>query len=245
MPVEMQLPGNLGLTTLGDLLGTLYRAAATGTLELVEDRGVTAGRTHRIALKRGLVSEVDTPLSVARLGDILQKEGFVTRDTLRSCARDGEGPRPTSIGQSLLRAGAVSHEALSAALRYQLRTRLERVFGLKEAKVRFRVPRPRKDQETEVPLSPHEFLNGRPRARTQRRRSMKEMAARRIDPRRLRAFGTLGLLPDAGPLEIHRAFRHLAAENHPDRHPGASEQERQDLMKRFAALSAAYHVLVE
>jgi hypothetical protein len=222
----------------------LYRAAATGTLELIEDRGVTAGRTHRIALRRGLVSDVETPLSVARLGDILQKEGFVTRDTLRSCARDVEGSERTTLGQSLLEAGAVSREALSAALRHQLRTRLDRLFALKEAKVRFRVPRPRPEQAAEVPLSPHEFLAGRPRARTHRRRSTQELAARRLDPSRIRAFGTLGLGPDAGPLEIHRAFRTLAAENHPDRHPGASEQERQQLMQRFAALSAAYHVLL-
>lgn len=241
----MQLPGHLGLTTLGDLLGTLYRASASGTLELVEDRGVTAGRTHRIALRRGLVSMVDTPLSVARLGDILQKEGFVTRDTLKSCAREASDSPLTTIGQSLLRAGAVSQEALTAALRHQLRTRLDRLFGLKEAKVRFRVPRPRGAQDPDVPLSPHEFLSGRPRARTRRRHSMKEMAARRTDPRRMQAFGTLGLTPDAGPLEIHRAFRTLAAKNHPDRHPDASDEQRSELMRRFAALSAAYHVLLE
>jgi curved DNA-binding protein CbpA len=61
----------------------------------------------------------------------------------------------------------------------------------------------------------------------------------------MQAFGALGLSPDAGPLEIHRAFRTLASQNHPDRHPTASEQERQQLMQRFAALSAAYHVLLE
>lgn len=245
MPDEMQLPGHLGLTTLGDLLGTLYRAAASGTLELVEDRGVTAGRTHRIALHRGLVSEIDTPLSVARLGEILQQEGFVTRDTLKTCAKEAEGSRLMTIGQSLLRAGAVSQEALSAALRYQLRTRLDRLFGIKEAKVRFRVPRPRTHQESDPPLSPHEFLSGRPRARTRRRRSTEELRALRADPRRVRAFGTLGLSPDAGRLQIHRAFRTLAAQNHPDRHPEASEGERQQLMQRFAALSAAYHVLLD
>src|SRR5260221_423910 len=35
----MHLPGRLRTTTLGDLLGALHRAGATGTLELAELRG--------------------------------------------------------------------------------------------------------------------------------------------------------------------------------------------------------------
>jgi hypothetical protein len=240
----MQLPGHLGLTTLGDLLGTLYRASATGTLELVENRGVTSGRRHRIAFRRGLVSEVDTPLPVDRLGDILQREGFVSRDTLRSAA--SACASGAKIGESLLESSAVSTAALTAALRHQLRRRLDRLFAIREALVHFRVPRPERATVAAVPLSPHEFLAGRPRMRTSKRKSSTgASAAARMDPKKVRALGALGLSLDADSIQIQRAFRSLAAQVHPDRHPAASEPERRELLQRFAALSAAYHVLQE
>ncbi|WP_394848688.1 DnaJ domain-containing protein [Pendulispora brunnea] len=51
----MLLPGRLRTTTLGDLLGTIYRAHASGTLELTEDRG----RSHRIHFTEGRVIAVE------------------------------------------------------------------------------------------------------------------------------------------------------------------------------------------
>ena len=55
----VSLPRRLSATTLGDLLGKLHRARVTGTLELTEVRGVTAGRSHKIHLREGLVVGVD------------------------------------------------------------------------------------------------------------------------------------------------------------------------------------------
>ena len=54
----MQLPGRLRLTTLGDVLGALYREQATGALELTECAGVNTGVAHRIHLVNGLVVDV-------------------------------------------------------------------------------------------------------------------------------------------------------------------------------------------
>jgi curved DNA-binding protein CbpA len=54
----------------------------------------------------------------------------------------------------------------------------------------------------------------------------------------------LGLELSADQDAVRRAFRRLAAEVHPDRHPAASPGEVASLMKRFAELSAAYHQLV-
>jgi len=51
----MLLPGRLRTTTLGDLLGTIHRARASGTLELTEDRG----RSHRIHFTEGRVIAVE------------------------------------------------------------------------------------------------------------------------------------------------------------------------------------------
>lgn len=62
----MQLPGRLSATTLGDLLGALYREGVTGLLELSEIRGPRGrsvpGRLHRIHLRGGLVAAVESPL---------------------------------------------------------------------------------------------------------------------------------------------------------------------------------------
>lgn len=52
-------------------------------------------------------------------------------------------------------------------------------------------------------------------------------------------------LPDGAPLDdVKRAFRRLARELHPDRHPGLDEPARRELERRFAEVSAAYEKLV-
>jgi curved DNA-binding protein CbpA len=43
---------------------------------------------------------------------------------------------------------------------------------------------------------------------------------------------------------VTRAFRELASQFHPDRHPDASEPDRRVMEQRFAALSAAYHTII-
>src|SRR5580704_5261133 len=75
----MQLPGRLRSTTLGDLLGALHRAAATGTLELVEDRG----RAHRVHLTRGLVAAVELDGASPSLAEILRRDRAADEDVLR------------------------------------------------------------------------------------------------------------------------------------------------------------------
>jgi hypothetical protein len=56
----MRIAGRLSETTLGDVLGSLFRARTTGLLRLTETRGAWAGRTHGIYLRQGLVVAVDT-----------------------------------------------------------------------------------------------------------------------------------------------------------------------------------------
>ncbi len=52
-------------------------------------------------------------------------------------------------------------------------------------------------------------------------------------------------LPDGAPLdEVKRAYRRLARELHPDRHPSASPEDQRELERRFAEVSAAYRRLV-
>ncbi|HEY3592673.1 MAG TPA: hypothetical protein VGL13_02325, partial [Polyangiaceae bacterium] len=63
----MRIAGRLSETTLGDVLGALFRAQMTGLIQLRESAGPGLGRTHGIYLRRGWVVAVDTPAHVARV----------------------------------------------------------------------------------------------------------------------------------------------------------------------------------
>jgi hypothetical protein len=242
----MQLPGRLRLTTLGDLLGALHRACASGTLELVEVEGVRAGRSHRVFFDGGLVEDVDTSLTHPRLGEILARDGVLSMSGLARVARRLIEQPGKRVGEILVEEGLGTADLVAGALRRQRTSRLEALYSLTEALIRFHVPRPRSGFRP-APLSPREFLHGRPRARAQFRARMHERfgfrAAPRADERRLNAFRALGLSEEASPRDVQRAFRKLAAEQHPDRFPNASAAEKTQLLSRFATLSAAYHVL--
>lgn len=249
----MQLPGRLRLTTLGDLLGALHRASATGTLELVEVEGASAGRSHRVFFDSGLIDEVDTSLSCPRIGEILAREGLLDVPGLARIARRLLEQPGKRVGEILVEEGLGTVDRVAAALRQQRRTRLDALYGLSEALIRFHVPRPRSGYRA-VPLSPREFLHGRPRARTQVRPRGAERFNQRAMPRedgdrvpspaRLAACRALGVSVSASPRDVQRAFRALAAEQHPDRFPRATPTEKAQLLSRFAQLSAAYHTLM-
>jgi DnaJ-domain-containing protein 1 len=246
----MNLPGRLRLTTLGDVLGALHRSGASGILELSEDRGVT----HRVYWTTGVITQVETDLFRERLGELLAGQGFLGAGALARLARRLlEAPRRRA-GEILVEEGLVSPDLVSAGLRRQLRHKLDALFRLRDARLTFRVPRPREAPHT--PLSPQEFLHGRPRARARARAAAAQEShgaeevsswaqPTRAAPNgaRTRAYATLGLLPGADQATIQRAFRRLARNLHPDRFPNADSSERARLLARFAELSAAYHSL--
>jgi hypothetical protein len=243
----MKLPGRLRLTTLGDALGALHRASASGVLELTEDRGVT----HRIHFAQGMVTDVETTLFRQRLGDLLAGQGFLGARALARLARRLLEAPSRRAGEILVDEGLASAELISAGLRRQLRHKLEALFQLPDAQMTFRVPRPQAAKPT--PLSPGEFLHGRPRKRT---RSQSHSSPAEPPPPsqrplsavphglRTRAYATLGLLPGADRATVQQAFRRMARRLHPDSHPHADPNERAQLLSRFAELSAAYHALV-
>ena len=243
----MNLPGRLRLTTLGDVLGALHRSGASGVLELSEDRGAT----HRVYWSDGMITQVDTDLFRERLGDLLSRQGLLEAGGLARLARRLlEMPRRRA-GEILIDEGIVSRDLVSAVLRRQLRRRIDALFDLRDAKLTFRAPRPQ--PAAQAPLSPHEFLHGRPRFRTRTRvyasQPPREPNARaRAAPRagqaaHARAYETLGLSPGADRASVVQAFRRLALSLHPDRYPNADADEHARLLTRFAELSAAYHAL--
>jgi hypothetical protein len=164
----MILPSRLSATTLGDLLGRLYRQRTTGMLELVERWGLpgASASRHRIHLSSGLVSGVDTTLRAPPLGELLRREGFLGERAYRSLLRrigDGD-PRPS--GEILVEERLVDPQTVEAALRVQLRMKLDAIFRLEDAVVEFHTARPQRPLARRVyPLEPRDFLFGRPRAR--------------------------------------------------------------------------------
>jgi hypothetical protein len=215
----VRIAGRLSETTLGDVLGALFRARVTGLMRLTETSGPTAGRTHGIYLRQGLVIAVDTPAS------------------------------PPSLSERCARSSATTAELLSA------------LFELADAALSFHVvcgP----PQGPILPISPQQYLVGRPRARDRARgcghdrngdrdRNDDREFQRAGDTTRVRAtlsslarqeaLSMLGLEGDASAAEVTRAFRRRARELHPDLCAGA---ERRSAEQRFAALSAAYHTLI-
>ncbi len=247
----MKLPGRLRLTTLGDVLGAVHRAGASGVLELTCDRGAT----HRVFWAEGMITQIDTDLCRQRLGELLAGQGFLgARALARLARRLLEAPRQRA-GEILVEEGFVSPDLVDAGLRRQLRQKLEALFELRDAQLAFRIPRPH--ASTRAPLAPGEFLHGRPRARPRARyaaaqerasngsaSSGSQANAQRLPHgSRTRAYATLGLLPGADRATIQQAFRRLARHLHPDRFPNADPSERARLLSRFAELSAAYHAL--
>ncbi len=238
----MQLPGRLRSTTLGDLLGALHRAHATGTLALAEDRG----RIHRVHVTAGLVVAVEVDGSAASLADVLRSERAVDEDTLRRSVLRSVASRRL-LGEVLVTDFKLSPSVVGAALRRQLLGRLQLLEQLADARILFHVAvRTPRGALTDRPLGPGEFLRGRRRARDRATGDTPWPATKTEarDPKRTQAWQILGVAPGTDPVEIKRAFRRLARAYHPDLHPGASSEERRTLEQRFAALTSAYQTLV-
>jgi len=157
----MNLPGRLRMTTLGDLLGTLHRAEATGTLELAED----IGRTHRVYLSAGFVVAVEIDGATPTLGEILRRDhalddGLLKRSLLRAISSQ------RLHGDVLVQDFHVEGAVVGAALRRQIIARLERLDQLTDARVLFRVAvRAPRGALTSAPVPAAQFLAGKKRAR--------------------------------------------------------------------------------
>jgi DnaJ-domain-containing protein 1 len=237
----MNLPGRLHLVTLGDLIGTIHRAAASGVLELVEARGACAGRSHRVYFTRGFVDGVETELEQARLGELLHERRLIGREAFEKLLRCVLEQPEKRAGEILVGEKLVSQGVVVAALRLQLIARLEAMFRLTDASVRFHVRRSAARAANGLLLSPRDFLHGRPRTRGRARSEARARVAALDDAGRANAYRTLGLEPGAEASAVRQAFRRLAREHHPDCHPHAGPGEVATLVRRLSEITAAYH----
>jgi hypothetical protein len=235
----MHLPSRLRSTTLGDLLGALHRARASGTLELAEDRG----RVHRVHLTQGLVTAVELDGAGISLAEILRRERAADDDVLRrSLLRAMASHR--LHGEVLVHDFRVSPTIVGSALRRQIDARLSAIEELIDARVAFRVAvrQPRWALQS-APLDPREFLHGRRRARERGagRRAHGDAPPPKAESS---AWRVLGVAPGTDVAEIKRAYRRLARTVHPDLHPQATDEERRALEARFVVINDAYRALV-
>lgn len=229
------LPGRLRATSLGDLLGALHRAGASGTLELTEDRG----RVHRVHIMEGLVTSVELDGASPPLTDLLKTKGALDDGTIRRAVLRALTSRRL-VGEVLASDFHVSPDVIDGALRDQLVLRLRALEAIEDARVGFRVAvRPPREALRDRPLQASEFLRGRRRARD--RNAATPTPTESVASS---AYTLLGVERDADAAEIRRAFRRLARELHPDRHPEATDPERRALALKFAQVAAAYQSLV-
>jgi hypothetical protein len=252
----MQLPGRLSASTLGDVLGTLHRGRTTGTLELIELSG-SNGR-HKIHLRDGLVVGLDTTHAVPRLGELLRQRELVgARALARLVLRIDAGDRRPA-GTILIEDAAVPPELVEQGLRAQLVAKLEPLYRMSDAALRFY---PLRATDKSTPLAPSAFLRDRPRARDRQRAQTSHAApshrvgdapparpplhpSRPLDPAKQAALRELGLSSADDRVAIRRAFRRLALSIHPDRLMHATADVRADSARTLARLTAAYHLLV-
>jgi hypothetical protein len=152
------------------------------------------------------------------------------------------GPASGRTHEIYLRQGLVVAVESALDMPTELPRRLETLFSVREASLTFHVACAPPPGPT-LPISPQEYLRGRPRARDRQGNAVTSRQTSRLRAR-VEALSMLGLAPDATVADVTRAFRCRARELHPDRYAGAAHAERRSVEQRFAALSAAYHTLL-
>ncbi len=246
----MNLCGRLSLTTLGDLLGSLYRSRARGALELIEDRGPLAGRVHRLHVDDGRLCFIESPLGAEKLGELLLRRRLISHKMHYDLLARLEHDPTLTTGKFATELHWVDPSAIGQLVHEQTSRRLLSLFQLHEARVAFRIARPVNDRiVANVPLCAEEFLHNRPRARDREESKAAptatyESAVQPIDSRRRRALLVLGLSPHANTTDVKVAFRRIAARLHPDRHLVAPQNQQDLARQRFAQVTEAYHLLL-
>ncbi|HRC84570.1 MAG TPA: DUF4388 domain-containing protein [Thermoanaerobaculia bacterium] len=131
--------GNLGSTSLSELLEDLARERASGTLRLT--RGIQRGR---IDFKAGQPTQARAP-GVPRLGDLLVSRGLADPITVREAARiQAEERNNRLLGEILIANGVLTRAKLEEAVQIQLAAALSELGSWKSGQFEF-------DAESQLP----------------------------------------------------------------------------------------------
>lgn len=233
----MLLAGQLSRSSLGDILGQLLRARATGVLVLEETAGARAGLSHAVHVVSGQPRAVasDGP----RLGELLSARGELDPAKLAQAVRRKRAGDDRLIGELLCDLGSDA-EAIEHMMERQTIARLDGLFDLRDARVRFHTAlfddvAPRawvRASRVARGISASQFLHGRPRARAR---------VRSLEDERRDAFRVLGIEPTNDREQLRVAFKRRVVELHPDR--ASDEEERLDKTRALARVTAAYQRL--
>ena len=252
----MQLSSRLRDTTLGDLLALMHRNNASGVLELLESRS-----RHAIHLRRGYVQAVESECATLRLGDVATRRWGIGRISVER-ARMYAHSKGIKIGQALVALHVIEANQLDALLAEQQRARLEMLYGLRDAELRFRVSRPLPFGAAEQnPLGVRDTFYGRPRKHA---RSASTSSPPPAPPRShpgtthstthttyarvsshpfAKEYAELGVSLDADATMIRKSFRELVLHLHPDRAQQLSAQEREIRAQRLVSVIRAYRTV--
>ncbi len=228
----MLLPSRLRETTLGDLLASLHRAFASGVLELLE-----ADRRHAIHLRRGLVQAVECSERAYRFGDLAAETGLCPRADVERASREARA-RGRRIGHHLVTVGTLSAQARDRVLDAQRARRLDALYALSDADLRFHAARPLPPGASEhTPMDARETFHGRARRRDRGR------PGAAASPSRLAALAALGLSGDCSDAQVRARYRERVRALHPDRARPTSERERRSQLAELRAVIDAYRAL--
>lgn len=226
----MLLPSRLRETTLGDLLATLHRAYASGVLELVEPH-----RRHSIHLRRGLVQAVECSERAHRFGDLAADTGLCARSDVERASREARA-RGWRIGHHLVTTGAMTARARDRVLDAQRARRLDALYALSDADLRFHAARTLPPGSAEqTPMEARETFFGRARRRDRGRATR--------PAHREAALALLGLAVDATDAQVRARYRERVRALHPDSAPSASEADRARQVSELRAVIEAYRML--
>lgn len=228
----MLLPSRLRETTLGDLLASLHRAYASGVLELVEPE-----RRHAIHLRRGLVQAVECSERAHRFGDLAADTGLCPRADVERASREARA-RGWRIGHHLVTTGSLSPQARDRVLDAQRARRLDALYALADADLRFHAARPLPPGTSEyAPMEARETFHGRARRRDRGRAGAAPSASR------VAALAVLGLAPESTDAQVRARYRERVRALHPDHARPATERERHAQVAELRAVIDAYRTL--
>ncbi len=250
----MILPGSLRTTTLGDVLGQLHRGGVSGVLQIIASSTPWAGSHHQVTLVRGIVRDVSTTIPAPRIGEVLLEQGVLRQAEHELFVAELRRRSGALAGEVLRELGMVSDATLRFGLSRQMRKRLDVLYGIERASLRFHPLSAQVRTVASVALGPREFLHGRPRARDQagaRRPPVepeREGRAGALEHERSQgraaALELLGLPEVVTREQVRQAFRRAAVLVHPDLHRDLEPHALSAMQARFAELSQAYHLLI-